>query len=69
MTINEEIAINLIRLRKKSGLSQIDLAEKTGLNRSTIIRIESASYNTSVETLDKICTALKIDITDLLDKT
>jgi transcriptional regulator with XRE-family HTH domain len=39
-----EIAIQLATLRKKSGLSQKELAQKVGTSQQQISRLESTSY-------------------------
>jgi len=48
----------LIRLRVRFGLSQAELAEKAGLKRSYIARIESGEANPTVRTLGRILASL-----------
>lgn len=52
-----ENAIALLRARENAGLSQHELAERSGVPQSTIARIERG-YNTSIDTLSKIASAL-----------
>ena len=52
-----ENAIALLRARENAGLSQRELAERSGVPQSTIARIERG-YNTSIDTLSKIAFAL-----------
>lgn len=52
-----ENAIALLRARENAGLSQRELAERSGVPQSTIARIERG-YNTSIDTLSKIASAL-----------
>lgn len=48
-------------LRTQSGLTQEDLAEKTGLSARTIQRIESGNAEPRVKTLKLIASALEVD--------
>lgn len=54
------------QIREQSGMTQDDLAEKTGLKRPNISRIESGRYNTGQDILSKIALALgkRLDIVD-----
>lgn len=52
-------------LRKSQGLTQERLAEKAGMHGKYIGQIERDEINTTVETLDRIATALKVDLSDL----
>lgn len=54
-------------IRKKEKLTQEKLAEMVGLDVQTISRIETGYYFTSFENLEKIATALNVDIKDLFD--
>lgn len=48
--------------RKKAGLTQEELAEKSGLQQSHISRIENGKHSPSPYTLEKIATALGIPV-------
>ena len=52
--------------RNKRSLTQQSLAEKIGLARESVARIESGKEKTSLETLIKIANTLKISADDLL---
>ena len=55
-------------MRKKLGLSQAQLAEKSNLADSTISHFESTSvYSVSLVTLHRIAVALNVDPKVLLD--
>lgn len=58
----DNIIVQLLKLRKKSGFSQAEVAEKAGLSRSTISRIESFSLNPDLKTLISICNVYGISI-------
>lgn len=61
----EIIAHSIETQRKKLGLTQAQLAEKSNLNRATIGRIEKMEYMPSIDQLQSLTTALDIDITSL----
>lgn len=48
--------------RKKQGLTQIELGEKVGVTRRTIISLEKGNYTPSLLLALKIANALTIDI-------
>lgn len=58
---------NLRKLRLKCGLSQDQLALKTGVNQSLIHRIESGKGNLTCENLVLFARFFGCDIADLLD--
>ena len=51
-------------LRKEKGMTQAELAEKTGLQRSHIVRLEQGRYGATIDVLSAIATALngRVDI-------
>ena len=51
--------------RKKLNLTQNDLAEKTGINRAMIGRIEREDYMPSIDQLQKLAEVLDFEVTDL----
>lgn len=51
--------------RLKQNLSQEKLAEKAGLHRTYIGMIERAEKNLTLENIEKIATALDIELPDL----
>ena len=62
MTIGELIK----RARKQSNMSQKDLAEKLGVSTSMIGQYETDARNPKLVTLQKIATALQVELTSLL---
>lgn len=52
--------------KKEERISQIKLAELSGISRSTISRIENAQFVPDILTLVSIARALDIEITELL---
>ena len=55
----------VVSKRKAAKLTQAQLAEKSGMNRSMLSKMESGKYVPSVNQLELICDTLDIDITDL----
>lgn len=60
------IANNLKEIRESKGLTQEKLAALAGVHRTYISMIERCQKNVTVSCLDKIASALNIDIVDLL---
>jgi transcriptional regulator with XRE-family HTH domain len=52
--------------RRKAGLSQIQLAEASGTQVSTVFSGENGAQNLSLKTLQKLADALKVDMRELL---
>lgn len=52
-------ARDILRSRRKLGLSQAELARRAGVRQETLSRIEQAKYPPNVRTMDKIDRALK----------
>lgn len=55
--------------RGRKGISQLELALKTGLTTRTISRIECGTIDPKYSTLVRISEALEIEITELLNFT
>lgn len=60
--IANRIAEIISTARKRQGYSCYEIAKRTGINTSQIIRIESGNNIPNTETLMKICSALAIQI-------
>lgn len=56
-----KLAIDLRASRKISGLTQVQLAQKTGITQSEISRIEKGVYSPRLSTLVKLARTLKTD--------
>lgn len=53
------------KLREQRGLTQVELAEKTGLKQSHICRLERGRHSPSHKTVEKIAEALGVPVTEL----
>lgn len=54
----EILAYQFKELRKKKNITQAQLAEKTGIEKGQISRIENGKYNLTLATINKIAAAL-----------
>ena len=63
--VRKDIGVNLRTFRKKAGLSQEKMAEKTDLHPVYISQIERGQKAVSVEALWKISKALRIPMSAL----
>ena len=61
-----EIVSQLTRARMEKGLSQAQLAELVGTQRSNVSRIENGGQNLSLDTLIRIANALGKEVRLLL---
>lgn len=52
-------------LREHAGLTQTELAERSGVSRATVNRIENGKEETSTKTLEKIASALGVCVEEL----
>ncbi len=64
--IGNLFAENLKKYRNARGYSQEDLAAKCNLHRTYISQLERQIKSPSLDTLDKLSTALDIDICSLI---
>lgn len=66
--VNKIFAKNIRLRRKQLGISQEKLGEMSGLHRTYIGGIEQFLRNPSIESMEKIAKALKIDVSILTNK-
>lgn len=67
MELKKKLGKQIRYLRKKRGITQALLAEKTGLSDNFIGLLERGLTSPSLETLDKISKALKVSMKELFD--
>jgi transcriptional regulator with XRE-family HTH domain len=60
------LARNVRRLRQRKSWSQHDLANEAGVRQALISSIESSHANPTLESLDKVSSALDVAVADLL---
>ena len=59
------IQVRLRDIREKRGLTQVQLAERTGLDQATISRIERGRGGIDYDVLDRLCAALECEPAEL----
>lgn len=67
MTLRRIVARNLKRLRLERGLSQEELADLAGLNRNYIGMVERQENAPTVDTLEALAKALRVEAIKLLE--
>ena len=65
MTV-DKLAKRIKALREQRGLSQEALAEKAGVSRGYLARLEIGRHDPTVGTVEKLAKALRVKVTDLL---
>lgn len=61
-----QIRENIIKYRRKKGITQMELASRAGLEKSHIGKFETTNHNHTAATLLKIADALGIQVWELL---
>ena len=67
MTINKQLGYSIRYLRQKKNWSIEDLALEAGINRNYLGDLERGMRNPTLVILNKIATALGIDLTILFE--
>jgi len=65
-TGRQRVAVNLRALRVERGLSQEELAHSAGVHRTYVGSIERAERNVSIDSIERLCAALGVDLVDLV---
>ena len=65
-SMNEYIGARIRAIRNKAGLSQVTVAEATGLSRISIINIEKGRQSFGPERLYMFCVVLGCDYSEIL---
>jgi transcriptional regulator with XRE-family HTH domain len=63
----DRIGLRVMTLRKLAGLTQEQLADKAGLQRTHVGRIEAGKYAVTLETIQAIAEALGMTV-DIIDE-
>lgn len=63
----ELVGENLRKIREEKGLSRRELAEKSGISQSYIIKIEQGTKNPTLEVLKSLATGLNVKIESLTE--
>lgn len=62
----EAIGSNIRMVRKAQGISQTELANRVGSNKSAISRYENGTQKPSLDTLMRVADALSVDLAELM---
>lgn len=60
--VKDEVILQYIKLRKEKGLSQEKVANKSGIARTNLIRIEGRKNVPTIEVLTKLALALDMEL-------
>jgi putative transcriptional regulator len=63
---SKKIAMRLLREREAKDWSQQKLADKAGVDRKTVNRIEKLHFSPSMETFLRLCDAMKVKPADVI---
>lgn len=63
----EKIGARIIEIREEKGFAKEVFADKLGISRMQLYRIENGKVNTSIGAMRDICSALNIKMIELLD--
>lgn len=62
-----ELGKRIAQLRKNKGWKQDDLSVHSGIERSSLARIEAGGVNSTINKLRQIAKALDVSIAELVD--
>ena len=65
MNINVQLGMRIRYLRKQKGMSQEDLALEAGVNKNYLSDLERGERNPTVVIVEKIASALEVDLSTL----
>ena len=60
--VKNQILTSYIKLRKEKGITQQEIAERTGIKRTNVARIESGRNAPTIEVLVKLAAALDMEL-------
>jgi transcriptional regulator with XRE-family HTH domain len=67
MAPKERMASRLKAIRERRGLTQEQLAEKSGVSRTYLARLETGRQDPTLSTLEKLAKALGVKVRRLLE--
>ena len=65
--VYHRFASSVRTVRRAHNLTQRELAERAGLSKTYLVRIESGDKNLTLKTAHKLACALEMDLTSLLN--
>lgn len=67
LLLRKHFARNVRRLRKAKGLTQQQLADAAGINRTFISRLERGHFSATLETVAAVASALEMTAAQLVE--
>ena len=69
ISLRERIRLNLLSAMEKSGINQVQLADKLGISKGTVNNWARGNNSPDVDMVPQICKVLEISILDLYSPT
>ena len=60
--VKNQVLASYIALRQEKGITQQEIANRTGIKRTNIVRIEGGKYVPTIEVLVKLAVALGMEL-------
>lgn len=64
-----ELKTKIVEFRREQNITQVDLADKVGVQRETIVRLERGQYNPSLKLAYDIANAFGVPIEEVFQFT
>lgn len=64
--LSHHLAANVKYVRERRGLTQADLAKRSGVPRSTVANLETGTANPTLQVLSRVARALDLSVEELL---
>ncbi len=65
LELGRYIGMKVKKARRNGGLKLVDVARISGISQGMVSKIENAQVSTSLETLDRLCSAIGLSISQL----
>lgn len=62
------LAVNIRKARRSAGLSQEELADKAGIDRTYVSALERSKYAATVDMIERLAGALGVEPSELLQR-
>ena len=69
MVLLRRVGRRIVALREQRGLSQLQLARRARIARSTLRYVEEGRHAVSLLVLDRLARVLRVDVRDLIPPT
>jgi transcriptional regulator with XRE-family HTH domain len=66
MKLRQIVGFNLVRLRQAADCTQEELASDAGVDRAYVLRLEGGTKNASLDTIERLATALHVPPAEFL---